>query len=204
MNEYLPIIFSGPMVRALLADKKTQTRRLAWRKTAIPRGLECAHRSTDCPKCHRKPSPWQRIKPGTVLYVRENFAYVGGGDPGILLYSATWKEDAHHAGCDQPLPATPPKWTPSIHMPKAISRIRLRVMAKKIEPLQAISEDDARAEGCPGKLGPNPDFPDEYDPSPREEFRDLWKSLHGADSWAENPEVVAMTFHREQCNVTGI
>ncbi len=90
------------------------------------------------------------------------------------------------------------KPVPSIHMPRWASRITLKVTGVKVERLNDISEDDAVAEGCAGCLGPNPDFPDEWDPAPEEEFQDLWNSIHGPGSWNANPWVCAITFERVQ------
>ncbi|MFN3943907.1 MAG: hypothetical protein ACK4K7_03110 [Allosphingosinicella sp.] len=180
-----PIIFSAPMVRALLAGRKTQTRRLAT-------------------------SPLRRCEPGDRLWVRESwycdhvdcqrgpYLKPPGYDHddllehGFMLFAADdnrWWEG--------PLPP----FRPSLHMPRWASRLTLIVEAVKTEPLQAISEADAIAEGCPGKLAPHPEFPNEWDPSPTEEYCDLWNSLHGADSWADNPEVVAITFRVERANI---
>nr|WP_245290857.1 hypothetical protein [Methyloligella halotolerans] len=89
---------------------------------------------------------------------------------------------------------------PSIHMPRWASRLTLKVTEVRVQRLQRISEADAIAEGCPGVLGPNPDFPDEWDPSPQEQYRDLWDSLNAKRApWESNPWVVAITFtvHRQ-------
>lgn len=177
-----PIIFSAAMVRALLAGRKTQTRRLAERNT----------------KHYEGASPWQDAAPGDLLYVRENFAYVGGGDPGILLYGATWEQDAIAAGCDRWPDWKCPKLTPCIHMPRKISRLTLEVTAMRIERLQSISNEDARCEG----VDCWPDMLIErHDPFPAERFRDLWTSLHGAESWDENPDLVVLNFHVHRRNV---
>jgi hypothetical protein len=49
-----------------------------------------------------------------------------------------------------------------------------------------------------GELGPNPDFPDEWDPTPTEEYRELWIELHGKASWDANPDVLVLTFRLER------
>ncbi len=89
----------------------------------------------------------------------------------------------------------------AIHMPRWASRLTLIVEDVRVERLQEISEADARAEGCRGRLGPNPDFPDEWDPSPQEEFSDLWRSLHGPDAWAANPFVAVISFRVIRANI---
>lgn len=227
----IPIIFSAPMVQALLAGCKTMTRRLAWRsgwycacdgrrvgsKKFNPSGIRV------CPKCGASgglifnggPSSWQKAQPGDRLWVRENFTLVGGGDPGIPIYAANWREDAKARGFDN-IPATAPRWTPCIHMPRWVSRLTLVVTAVKIEPLWKISEEDATAEGCvAGNLGDGfgpRDFGGGYTvespgtwASAAGMFQILWNSLHGEDAWetaAEaDTEVVAITFTVHQSNV---
>lgn len=103
------------------------------------------------------------------------------------------------------LPAWKP-WAPSIHMPRWASRLTLIVTGAKIERLNDISEDDARAEGCPLDQDGN-----SYDPPParadcrqdyaRYSFRNLWASLHGAASWDANPWVVALAFKVIKANI---
>lgn len=206
-----PIIFSGPMVQALLGGRKTMTRRLAWKVPKhVAAGVECKHGYDGCPACDRpKPSPWQKVKPGDRLWVRENFYIADNGDYEWAVPACDHEAVSKHLARIDALGPSFPKATadrlrklnPCIHMPRAFSRLTLAVAATKIEKVQAISESDAKREGCAGVLGPNPDFPDEWDPSPQEEFADLWRSLHGATSWDSNPEVVALTFTVHKTNI---
>ena len=201
-----PIIFSAPMVRALLDGRKTMTRRLAW-KDARPDIAQHVDRATGV-----RPTPWQKRKPGDLLWVREAWA--------------TWM---HAPALHDLLPAlsrcpndwayraTDPEWAAlladrkmlrdhddrrtdrvgnyavksPIHMPRWASRLTLEITDVKTERLQEISEADARAEGCElaGGWGP------------RVTFALLWNSLHGPGAWEANPEVVAMTFRVHRCNV---
>lgn len=212
MNKDIPIIFSAPMVNAFLDGRKTMTRRLALRE-----GWYCAcdrKRLSSkmfnsmgirvCAKCGASgglifksaPSPWQKVKAGDRLYVRENFTLVGGGDPGIPIYAANWREDARARGFDN-IPVDAPKWTPCIHMPRWASRLTLDVTAIKIERLKDISHDDAVAEGC-YRIEPCEKYP-HGNAWGRAGFAALWEGLHGQGSWESNPEVVAITFtvHRQ-------
>ena len=113
-----PVLFSAPMVRALIEGKKTQTRRLAWSKNET------------CPI----PTIWQKVKPGDRLWVRETWAECNG-PPRSAVYRANL-QNAHEW-----------RWTPSIHMPRWASRITLVVTEARVERLQEISHDDAVAEG---------------------------------------------------------
>lgn len=215
-----PVIFSGPMVRAILDGRKTQTRRLAWNVFRCP--------LDDWDKPWRNPTPWYR-----------RYEKFQAGERPWLWAKETWGDkDADHPRCidgRKPLPgdrlvfranpgddaqwsAAPGHpgladfvWRPSIHMPKWASRLSLEVTDMKIERLQDISEEDAGAEGC--ILGPPPErddwgwigapgLPDRFHAS--EAFRDLWNSIHGPDAWAQNPEVVAVTFKIHKQNIDAI
>lgn len=159
-----PILFSAPMVRAILSGRKTQTRRLITHRhgiqfcggsdeqnnperwgwafdgpehhgyMVIARGLNERHDHG----CISLPCPYG--EPGDRLWVRETFtpAYFDDGRPG---YRADWTALAAEF-------CTEPKWKPSIFMPRHQSRITLEVTGVRVERLQDISEADARAEGC--------------------------------------------------------
>lgn len=189
-----PIIFSAPVIQALLDGRKTMTRRLAWRKCTCP-------------------SPWQKVKPGDRLYVRENWCHTGTGVWTIndARYGA---RDGHVIYAADGAPGV--KWWPSIHMPREFSRLTLEVTATKIEKLTAITEEDAAAEGCEdGKLD------DGFGPiemgggytiessgtwaSAAGKFQILWNSLHGENAWEEadyaETEVVALSFTVHKRNI---
>jgi hypothetical protein len=186
-----PILFSAPMVRAILAGTKTQTRRVA-------KGVHIVHEHTGEALAQldsagpRIPCPYGQ--PGDRLWVREAHLIVGGADSKNprVVYAAT---------NDGPDAWLSPVWRPSIHMPRWASRITLEITSVRVERLQAISEADARAEGV------------EYDPgeggtfhvsglghccsdSAADSFRKLWESINGAESWGANPWVWAITFKR--------
>ncbi len=197
----IPIIFSGPMVRALLDGRKTMTRRLAWT-------------FRDVSDNHTKlPSPWQRVQPGDRLWVRENFGHC---DRGRTIYRA---DDIAKLAREREWVSWP-KWTPSIHMPRRASRLTLTVTGTKTEALQDMPPDDAIAEGMKGitkdgklvKYG----LPDrdglpgtdddgwpwhEWRISPVDAFEKLWRSLHGDEAWTVNPQVVALTFTVHKSNI---
>ena len=85
-------------------------------------------------------------------------------------------------------------WRPSIHMPRAASRITLEVTGVRVERLQDISEADAIAEGC-GMLKPYSDHWQHRDVA-KEEYRLLWESINGPGSWDANPWVWVIEFRR--------
>lgn len=172
-----PVIFSAPMIRALLDGRKTMTRRLAWR-------MDCGNR------VQWAPSPWQRVQPGDRLWVREVWKPVHSGDPSR---GARYQADVDR---DQTI------WRTPIHMPRWASRLTLTVTATKIERLQDISEKDALAEGIhwdplAGMYNCSGEWRSNIVPG----FRALWESLHGAGAWDRNPDVVALTFTVEKRNI---
>lgn len=188
-----PIIFSGPMVRAILEGRKTQTRRVM--KTPPDTFEDAASVLSACPFG----------KAGDRLWVRETWSVYtdgharGKGDE-VILYraddSAYWNmHPLEHMEAEfNPLRDAcdfSPKWRPSIHMPRWASRITLEIASVRVELLQAISEADAKAEGT---------TPDRYTDHPRgiyyTAFAELWKSINGPDSWSLNPWVWVIEFEK--------
>lgn len=247
-----PILFSAPMVRALLDGRKTQTRRLA--KGVPPKPEANCHKNhtQKHPEpyldayCSGKLSEWNPRKmsqewcwwqvddrqclptfkapcaPGDVLWVRETWQTHCDKD-GITPRDLPHDTDVQY-------PATYDHWVsrkrPGIHMPRWASRISLRVTDVRIERLQDISEEDAKAEGCDlewyrdeagsgeiwpcskckgwqvhGALGANYGVT-EVDcrscDTAAGMFCELWKSINGEVSWAENPWVWAISFSVEK------
>ena len=194
-----PILFSAPMVRALLAGTKTQTRRIfkpermTWDangryKTHAMRGGELSITGSG----PFKPSSWLHYcpygQPGDRLWVRESFARVptacGSED---IVFAADYQD-----GSDR---AAGVRYTPSIHMPRAASRITLEVTGVRVERLQDISSDDARAEGCPDKPVDGAEQAS-IDLLAKLWYHDLWEQINGLDSWAANPWVWVVEFKR--------
>lgn len=153
----IPIIFSAPMVRALLDGRKTMTRRLAWR-TRVDRMPQA--------------SPWQKVRPGDRLWVREAHS------PHLCDDGVWYWADGNVADQDSMKPK------PSIHMFREHSRLTLTVTATKIERLKNINGIEALAEGIPPQEGV----------APWRVFMRLWNELHGEGAWQLDPEVVALTF----------
>lgn len=190
----IPIIFSGPMVRALLEGRKTMTRRLALRDGKPGSVASWIKDGKWVARSH-----WQRVKPGDRLWVRETWMprahYEVGGRTTDLRFAADFKD---YQG----------KWRSPIHMPRWASRLTLVVTATKIEKVRNISEADAIAEG----IGRNPVQEGTWIAYPErssadgymkatESFRSLWVDLHGAASWVDNVEVVALAFDVHKTNI---
>lgn len=219
----IPIIFSAPMIRALLDGRKTQTRRL-------------------------ESSPLRKAKPGDRLWVRESGCRSKAifGDWGdifrhdVPITAATgyyWVEKRRGPGasynaanCSRAshLSDGRSKACPSIHMPRWASRITLVVEDVRIERLQGINEGDALAEGVPaihegsvgdeifcqtcqgdgvhGALGGGYGMTEvdcEDCVTAKQKFSNLWNSLHAkpGERWEDNPLVVALTFSVHRCNI---
>lgn len=199
-----PILFSAPMVRAILAGTKTQTRR-AVKPVGNDEGfvlLDYGHgwwpyRSDDGESTmkgdmeipHACPYGW----PGDRLWVRETFLDLGA----CYLYRA----DAS-AGDERALVAPGQPWRPAIHMPRAASRITLEVTGVRVERLQDISEADARAEGLVWRphaegycLSDGSHF---HAADPRMSYWGLWDTINGQGSAAANPWVWVVSFTRTE------
>lgn len=214
-----PILFSGAMVRALLAGTKTQTRRVVkpWEPqiraaaNAVPDDVAYLPDFT----CYRSTCPYGQ--PGDRLWVREawmpdppcdgTWGYTAWAGSRIGQIAAVPERFQHPAFCNYRaswLHGTDGlRWTPGIHMPRWASRITLEVTGVRVERLQAISEADAVAEGtpcyvCGGAMdGRSANACHCYrrraQPS---DYRRLWESINGPESWAANPWVWCVSFRR--------
>ncbi|WP_200617484.1 ASCH domain-containing protein [Klebsiella variicola] len=207
------MIFNGEMTRAILDGRKTQTRRpIKWKQTRFteigeredgskwPWSEDAEHA---CDFWH--PCPFGVV--GDRIWVRETFCPVDdsqyGGEKWVD-YRATPKFEASHpAGWDSaPNDAEALKWHPSIHMPRWASRILLEITDVRVERLNAISEEDATAEGIPPAGSLLPDYPGTF-LTPKGDFatakvafQRLWESIYGEESWKANGWVWVISFKR--------
>lgn len=226
-----PILFSAPMVRALLDGTKTQTRR-------VVKPWQCPGQATGSDEwiaVAQKHPRWGFVvtgtseaacadnlaasgccpygKPGDRLWVRETWqgplfgdmdAYRAEPDdfnkPEFCEYAADGGPAPEFMTMDDDLVC---RWRPSIHMPRWASRILLEIVSVRVERLNAISEADAQAEGCPCYVCSRPmDGKAEDDchcfhrKAGVSDYRHLWESINGPGSWDKNPWVWVVEFRR--------
>lgn len=206
-----PIIFSAPMVPPILSDDKTQTRRIikpkAWNKAGDVVNINIAAAANYTKGAdgrmyfafvHPRGGPLTAyVSPyavGDRMWVREAHAFmpktayalpkaISPADPDMAAY---YREGFDRSGKII--------WRPSIHMPRWASRITLEVTEVRVQRLQEISEEDARAEGVQKVFAEDGNEVIEW--SFLQSFGALWNSLHGPGAWEANPWVVAVTFKR--------
>ncbi len=213
-----PILFSAPMVRALLAGRKTQTRRMF-------NGIEQMENGSfhifggmvgvseeDVPK---HAPDYVRIQVGDHLWVREAWRCNGWATDVATIFYAASAGDGYTAMCEQypvadkrPLRVTG-GWRPSIHMPRWASRLTLTVTDVRVERLKDISGSDAIAEGADitseqTMTGPMVKVAPGTYLSPVAWYHRLWDSINGAGAWDANPWVVAYTFTVQHGNIDQI
>ncbi|HGM5820263.1 TPA: hypothetical protein ACKP51_003107 [Serratia marcescens] len=207
-----PVIFNSEMVRAILDGRKTQTRRaLNWKRQPY---TEMAERDDGslwpwAEDGERGGDIWFSCPFGEVgdrLWVRETFMDLTG--TGIEATTGKFEGFAYRADTpagsygDEVRKEYGLKWTPSLHMPRKACRILLEITAVRIERLNDISEEDARAEGVKPAGDMLPDYPDTF-LTPKGDFatakvafQRLWQSIYGEESWATNPWVWVIEFKR--------
>jgi len=169
-----PILFSAPMVRAILEGRKTMTRRVTKR---LLLGLPQAEMNAQC----------LYGQPGDRLWARETWAENIDGD---IVYRAD--NGVAESMID--------RWRPSIHMPRWASRITLEITGVRVERLNEITEADARAEGveCFDDTKTFRSYWDDFCVclSAKDSFQTLWAKINGPDSWDANPWVWVVEFRR--------
>lgn len=194
-----PILFSGPMVRAILAGGKTQTRRAV---KPQPKAIHAVHGDASLTTERIFRSGDGRIhcpygQPGDRLWVRETwFREPHPSELGLKYEDMphTWAFACEKAGtyryradpCSE-IVIDGRQWRPSIHMPRAACRLVLEVTDVRVQRLQALSEADACAEGVGSPITRDCKVP---------KFAALWESINGAGTWDEDPWVWAITFQR--------
>jgi len=193
-----PILFSTPMVLAILDGRKTMTRRVV--KTdrdglATAAGLLVEPDNDWCAGKLIKP-PYH---PGDILWVRETWG-VGIQASGGIVFKANFQDKRAPLADGQ-------KWRPSIFMPREAARIWLRVTDVRVERVQDITENDAMAEGCSGVVcehsnsingGCSDCMNTGWFEPPELEFMDLWDKLNAKRGygWHTNPWVWVIGFER--------
>lgn len=234
-----PILFSTPMVQAILDGRKTQTRRLSkldhinslpklwnfldriggsWKNKA-----EFVYRFINNKDFSKFDIECPYGIPGDILWVRETWRIVGwnDGDPFVIQFKDGTKkrnvylnesraQDYVIECADQFIKAgyesdesgmfvcdgdkIPTKWRPSIFMPKEVCRIKLLIKDIRVERLQDISEEDAKAEGIIAV--PYVTWETRYS----ESYAELWDKINGKSSWDKNPWVWVIEFERLKTN----
>jgi hypothetical protein len=205
-----PILFQGAMVRALLAGTKTQTRRVA-------KGVVARHSRTGEALANLD-SAGPRVtfpygQPGDRLWVRETWycddfrvqrgPYLKPDDMDMEAARADGTMVYRASSGDRPYEAEQPLWRPAIHMPRWASRITLEVTGVRVERLQDISIEDAKAEGAWPDVSVVDDCAkyfgtDVLAANPYRAFQMLWERINGVDAWAVNPWVWVVEFKRVQ------
>ncbi|HEJ4757511.1 hypothetical protein FVA82_11755 [Pseudomonas aeruginosa] len=200
-----PILFTGPMVRAILEGRKTVTRRVVSPQPDFLGSMvdpNTPFKTLDAGLHARITCPYG--EPGDRLWVREAWAAdaqvdaiapsdLSQGEP--IWYPADLS--VRQTGCYM---ISKGRVRPSIHMPRWASRILLEITAVRVERLQDISEEQALAEGVRGEpcdharqacadIGC-------WGDTAKGAFGFLWESLNGEGSWAANPWVWVVEFKR--------
>ncbi len=197
MREH-PLLMKGPLVRATLEGRKTQTRRPIKQEAQPDLGFEwseCLCREIDpsdtpCATCaSRFPG---LAAAGDRLWVRETWDWRDWQSMANrkvrIAYAADGAQVDTIAPCDwNPVVYNAARWHPSIHMPRWACRLVLPLVSVRVERVQDITEEDARAEGVEPING-----------SYREGFRVVWRDIYG--TWDANPWVAVYQWGQIEVN----
>ncbi|EPM0748094.1 hypothetical protein WJH50_003423 [Klebsiella pneumoniae] len=209
------MIFNGEMVRAILDGRKTQTRRPV-KFPVHDKNLGCELAGNELAGELSAGNYLNSAfgKPGDRIWVRETWQAIHDycdenghvderryarsiprhrGNYWHPVYEEAWGNESRE---DRDFP-----WRPSIHMPRWASRILLEITGVRVERLNAISEEDARAEGiidggCLNCGEPEPCGCANPEPDATDAFAYLWQSIYGQENWNANPWVWVIEFKR--------
>ena len=216
INKGRPILFSAPMVQAILDGRKAMTRRVVkpqppndyllekllihkdnlWAKFSDPK-----REIADGDKKH-----WVKSKYGQVgdhLWVRESYRHIAHGRQFGCRVQYDYKSINAYEIVYDPCPDKADKWRPlewknkpSIFMPRWASRITLEITNVRVERLQEITEEDADKEGV-SLLYDDPNRVDRRSPKYKDGFHTLWNHINGKKyPWSSNPWVWVIEFKR--------
>lgn len=207
------MIFNSEMVRAILDGRKTQTRRPV-KFPVHDKNLGCELAGNELAGELSAGNYLNSAfgKPGDRIWVRETWQAIHDycdenghvderryarsiprhrGNYWHPVYEEAWGNESRE---DREFP-----WRPSIHMPRWASRILLEIIDVRVERLNAISQEDAQAEGME-LTGWRPTYSDPDSGgevwTPYDNFAQLWESIYGEESWKANPWVWVITFRR--------
>ncbi|EPH1852755.1 hypothetical protein ACJJBP_22785 [Pseudomonas aeruginosa] len=218
-----PILFTGPMVRAILEGRKTVTRRVVTPQPDFLGSMvdpNTPFKTLDAGLHARIKCPYG--EPGDRLWVRETWtdvnmcgapalAYRADEDIRDLMEEPGFLDDRGAFNYDDPRVKPYPfacwyaeldqaRWRPSIHMPRWASRILLEITAVRVERLQDISEEQALAEGVRGEPCDHARQACAdigcWGDTAKGAFGFLWEQLNGAGAWQANPWVWVVEFKR--------
>lgn len=199
--KYHPILFSTPMVQAILELRKNKTRRT--------KGLDAINKNPELyrydgfskeygmhyfERLDENGNPTENYHPiecpynlGDILWVRESFHYVSDSETREFIkygYRADWNDGILTHKKNKGI------WKPSIHMPKQACRIFLKIKSIRAERLQDINEEDAIAEGAIQYEAATDWMSAKYG------FQMIWETINGKESWCFNPFVWVYEFER--------
>lgn len=219
-----PILFSDPMVRAILEGRKTQTRRvirpllgpgaswISWEGVGWkPIGL-----LKDIPSEAMSRMLYPHGERGDRMWVRETFAATGKVRVAYRADMTTWGvANAHDLSTNEVTPHAKvlpgklqfePRWAPAIHMPRWASRLTLEITEVRVERVQDITAEDCIAEGIDfekhrcgcERCAHESQLCPATSSSLVEEFRALWESINAKRGfgWGTNPWVWVIGFKR--------
>lgn len=214
MSRVLPILFNTEMVQAILDGRKTVTRRVMKPQPLHYTGRRYIFADECCPKkwedCDNIIETYQ-YQPGDTLYIRETWSFLPCVEcmdegPTCNMDPVVYDDgDCESEGCfvykaSHPRPERV-SWTPSIHMPREAARICLKVTDVRVERLQDIDDEGAKAEGANWKNGKHVGFEEKLQCSAIERFAEIWDSTIKKDDlesygWDANPWVWVIEFER--------
>lgn len=223
-----PILFSAPLVRAILDGRKTVTRRVVtvpWRgsQRALPYDPYWIDEDgvllvmEEDGSYVRADERWAKYGwPGDKLWVRETFALSVADPDNCDLDTENpsdwdppiYRADGEHQGggwTDQEGHKVKPPWIPSIHMPRWASRLTLTVQSSRIERLHAITSEDALREGIQPYEGcKSSDEASGWDPVGQ--YAMFWDTNGKKPmcSWKDNPWVWRIEFRKEEQDETSM